>query len=102
MAEKWHDSDFACMMCGGAKRYRVDLPERLIKWACSECEAGYEEIIMRLRGKDLERMESNELLRLVQFINVSLRLHEPVLPDNWKELVAQRFWERWLERGDEE
>jgi Cft2 family RNA processing exonuclease len=102
MAEQWHDSDFACMMCGGAKRYRVDLPERQIEWACSECEAGYEEIIMRLRGKDLERMDKNELLRLLQFIHVSLRLHEPVLPNDWKELVAQRFWERWWEPGDAE
>jgi hypothetical protein len=23
-------------------------------------------------------------------------LHEPVLPDDWKNLIAQRFWERFL------
>ncbi|MCP4537838.1 MAG: hypothetical protein GY832_11900, partial [Chloroflexi bacterium] len=74
-----------------------DLAERLVEWACSECGAGYEDAIVRLRGKDLERLDINDKLRLVQFIHVSLRLHEPILPQDWKELVAQRFWERWLE-----
>ena len=97
MADKWYDSNFACMMCGGLKRYRVDLPARQVEWACTECGAGYAEMIMRLRDKDLSKLDANEQLRLLQFVRVSLQLHEPVLPDNWGELVAQRFWERWLE-----
>jgi Cft2 family RNA processing exonuclease len=97
MAERWYDSMFPCMMCGAIKRYRIDLPGRVVEWSCSECGAGYEEMITRLRGKDLDRLDTNEKLRLLQFIHVSLRLHEPVLPTDWKELVAQRFWERWLE-----
>lgn len=97
MADKWYDSKFACIMCGGLKRYRVDLSTRQVEWTCAECGAGYAEMIMRLRDKDLHKLDANEQLRLLQFIRVSLRLHEPVLPDNWGELVAQRFWERWLE-----
>ncbi len=97
MAETWYESTFPCMMCGGVKRYRIDLPARRVEWACSECGARYEQMIMRLRDKDLNKLDANETLRLVQFVRVSLRLHEPVLPDDWKELVAQRFWERWLE-----
>jgi hypothetical protein len=53
-------------------------------------------MIMRLKKKDLGRMEDNEKLRLLQFIQVALLLHEPVLPDDWKNLIAQRFWERFL------
>ncbi len=94
--DQWYASAFACMICGAAKKYYVDLDARRVSWKCSECGAAYDQMIMRLRNKDIERMEENEKLRLLQFIHVSLRLHEPVLPDNWKDLVTQRFWERWL------
>ncbi len=96
LAEKWYESSFPCMICGGEKRYRVDLARRRIEWRCSDCERNYETMIMRLKKKDLERMEDNEKLRLLQFLRVTILLHEPVLPDNWKEMVAQRFWERFL------
>jgi Cft2 family RNA processing exonuclease/predicted RNA-binding Zn-ribbon protein involved in translation (DUF1610 family) len=94
--EQWHTSVFACMICGATKMYYVDLGARQVSWKCPECGAAYDQMIMRLRNKDIERMEPNEKLRLLQFIHVSLRLHEPILPDNWKDLIAQRFWERWL------
>jgi Cft2 family RNA processing exonuclease len=96
LAEKWYESGFPCMICGGEKRYRIDLARRRIEWRCSDCERSYETNIMRLKKKDLERMEENEKLRLLQFLRVAILLHEPVLPDNWKEMVAQRFWERFL------
>jgi Cft2 family RNA processing exonuclease len=94
--DQWYASAFACMICGAAKQYYVDLEARRVSWKCPECGAAYDQMIMRVRNKDIERMEANEKLRLLQFIHVSLRLHEPVLPDNWKDLVSQRFWERWL------
>jgi Cft2 family RNA processing exonuclease len=94
--DQWYASEFACMICGAAKKYYVDLDARRVSWKCPECGAAYDQMIMRLRNKDIERMEENEKLRLLQFVHVSLRLHEPVLPDNWKDLVSQRFWERWL------
>lgn len=97
LAARWQETNFACMMCGATKRCRVDLGSRQVEWVCPECGAHYEEMIMRLRDKDLQKLDMNEKLRLLQFIHISLRLHEPVLPDNWKELVAQRYWERWME-----
>ncbi len=96
LAEEWYESKSPCIICGGEKQYRVDLPRRRIAWRCSDCGRNYETMIMRLKKKDLERMEDNEKLRLLQFIQVALLLHEPVLPDDWKNMIAQRFWERFL------
>ncbi len=96
LAGRWYESGFACILCGASKRYRVNLAVRQVEWECTECGAQYAELMLRLRDKDLHKMALNDKLRLLQFIRVSVNLHEPVLPENWQELVGQSFWERWL------
>jgi ribosomal protein S10 len=95
--ERWYDTGIPCIKCEANKRCRIDLPMHQVEWSCPECETRYKQTIKHLQDEDLKQLDYNEKLRLLNFIEVSLKLCEPVLPPNWKESITQQFWKHWAE-----
>ncbi|HSH01939.1 MAG TPA: MBL fold metallo-hydrolase [Anaerolineae bacterium] len=95
------ETPFRCILCRQEKLLTIDLSRRQLLWHCSECEHTYEEMITNVKAKDIKRMNDNEQVLLLDFIQVSVWLHEPVLDKNWRDLVAQpELWRGWLEEEE--
>ncbi len=88
---------FPCLACGGAKRYELNLEQRVIRWECVDCGHSYNEMLLNLKKKELEKLDDDGYMRLLQFAAVCIHIHELVLPADWTERVEQHDWERYWE-----
>ncbi len=90
-------SGFACMFCGNEKMLAIDLSRRLLTWNCYHCERSYSANLMNLKQKDISRLSEAEQEILTDLIFVSIRLQEPILTKNWRELIEKpELWRHGL------
>ncbi len=92
-------SGFSCFNCATEKTITIDLARRSLDWVCAECGRNFQEMLMNVKQKDITKMPEEDQHTLIDLIYVLVRLHEPTLPKEWRELLAKPDeWSHWLDR----